>query len=1066
MAEAVAVSVAKAFYWVAAKASAKVWVARAVSQAAYHVSQIAITAAISYGISAATRPRGGASLGGELDLQVDADFPRQLVVGTRAVAGSLVAHFSAGTNNNNLHLVYALADHPCVGLQRVWADGRIVRDTPLTHGVRTEITAYSYSGGPRVWFTWWDGRPGQAADSNLISVSGGEWTSSHKGAGVAYVHVELQIDSDILTSVPRFLWEIKGAKLYNRRKDSTSGGSGAHRLSDPATWEYSENVMDAAQHYLLGYKVENEDVAFGVGLSPDEIPYGDYAAAADLCDEDVETGTGGAVATIKRYAANGVIGADQFFEDVLAGLQTQMGGRLVDLGGRIAMIGAEARTPVVDLTDADWDEEDPVTFEDRRRYAELYGAVEGRYVEPANLYQPAEIDRQEVAGLALPDGGEAQTQTLELSFETHPRRAARLARMWLEREQRQGRLSGRFGPKAFELEPGDWFTYSSDIEQLDEELFEVIDIVKHEDFTVTLTAQAVDPDIVAFANDNDPDLSVPGWIDPANLLLAAPAFTVEAVSLVVPDQVKLPAIQFTLTSTDRAARELVIEWRRWIDGALQNASYFDAAHADQTVMILRKGLLPSTDYKVRAKFRSGRKESPWSDWSSVVTTTADYMVPLAGSTPWSGVTGKPDIIAGIETSVDQILELVLSTQTRLDETRANLGKLGRIDGVPAATRISRVETQAATATQAVAAQVDVVSAQVAAANAAIVSEASTRASADAAEATARELVTARVGTAEADIVTERSARTSAVDALSSSVQGVSARVTGLETGQSGQAGALQILAARVTDAEGVITSNAYAITQVQVRLTTAEGALAGQASSIDGVNARLTSAEGRITAQTTRIQSVEASVGGVSAEVSAVSSAQASTDGRVSAFYGLKGIAGTSRFEFVGMAPGGGAPSTIELSADQIRMRGEVVIEGTLTTTQMADRAVNETTVSEVASVNNLNATAAYQLQDAVVIIKQTAASIVRAKAQLQVVLGSGSPVQVDVILKRDGVQQGFRHGWYVPGFGTYAAEWVVYGASAGASTWSVEVRAHRSSVGAANVRVDASIFDVSEVKK
>lgn len=649
MAEAVAVSVAKAFWWVAAKAGAKVWVARAVAQAAFHVSQIAITAAISYGISAATRPRGGASLGGELDLQVDADFPRQLIVGTRAVGGSLVAHFSTGTNNNNLHLVYALADHPCVALKRVWADGRIVRDATLTHGVRTEITAYSYSGGARVWMTWWDGRPGQVASSGLITASGGEWTTDHKGAGVSYVHVELQIDSDILTSVPRFIFEVQGAKLYNRRKDSTSGGSGSHRLSDPATWEYSENVMDAAQHYLLGYKVENEDIAFGVGLSPTEIPYGDYAAAADLCDEDVVTGTGGAVATIKRYAANGVIGADQFFEDVLVGLQTQMGGRLVDLGGRIAMIGAEARTPVVDLTDEDWDVEDPVTYEDRRRYAELYGAVEGRYTDPGAIYQPAEIERQEVAALALPDGGEAQTQTLELSFETHPRRAARLARMWLEREQRQARLSGRFGPAAYELEPGDWFTYSSDIEQLTDAKFEVIDIVKHEDFTVTLTAQAVDPDIVAFDNDNDPDLSVPGWIDPESLLLAAPTFTVAATSLAVSGSLSEPAITFTLTSTDRLAREIVIEWRRWISGALENVSYWDVAHTDQTVTLLRKGLLPTTDYKVRAKVRAGRKESTWSSWSSVVTTPAiSFDWSLIGGTgvPASGATRNVLTVSG------------------------------------------------------------------------------------------------------------------------------------------------------------------------------------------------------------------------------------------------------------------------------------------------------------------------------------------------------------------------------------------------------------------------------------
>lgn len=48
---------------------------------------------------------------------------------------------------------------------------------------------------------------------------------------------------------------VKGRKLYDPRKDSTNGGSGAHRLNNAATWEYSTNpsLVDADYLYSAEY---------------------------------------------------------------------------------------------------------------------------------------------------------------------------------------------------------------------------------------------------------------------------------------------------------------------------------------------------------------------------------------------------------------------------------------------------------------------------------------------------------------------------------------------------------------------------------------------------------------------------------------------------------------------------------------------------------------------------------------------------------------------------------------------------------------------------------------------
>ncbi len=704
-------AIGAAAYWVgsaisslipAGASSGVVAFGSAAAYAGYAAVYVGLTAAVSYGVSELTKPDSGgigASQGRELQLQVDPTFPRQMCIGRRLVAGSMVAHYSCGPNRERLHLVIPLVDHPVQQCARVFGDGRLVYNTPLVHGVRTEIPWDDRIGG-LVYMTFWDGRPGQTYDSNLVSESAIEpdvvagrkpgWTTAHVGAGIAWVHIELGYNTNVMTSMPSFLFDIVGAGLYDRRLDSTAGGSGAHRINDPSTWldEWSDNPATALDHFLLGIKVEDDDLAFGVGLRADDVPYAAMAAAADLSDEDVVTGEGAGAATIKRYRANGVVSASDTFEDVIEALQLQMGARLVDYGGRIGIVPAEERTPVCSLSDGDWVTDDSVSYTDRRTFDDLVGGVEGRFADPNNVYQPTPYEAQLAPEASFADGGEAATRTLELPFEVHPRRAARLARIWLERERRQARLSGTFTFAAWELEPGDWFSYSSTHEQLEDELFEVLDIVKNADFSVTLTAQAVDAGIVAFDNDNDPDLSEPVYLEPVSLWLDTPEFEVEATTLTASGTVE-PALLFTLTSDDPLAREIVIERAQWNAGTSEftGASIFSVHHTDEATTVLRTGILPSTAYKVRCKSRAGARESDWAEWSGAVTTGSSYTVPRAGTadaatggsalaTALAGL-GSTDAaldasIAALDTRADALETAAAAADSRLDAVESDL----------------------------------------------------------------------------------------------------------------------------------------------------------------------------------------------------------------------------------------------------------------------------------------------------------------------------------------------------------------------------------------------------------
>jgi hypothetical protein len=118
-------------------------------------------------------------------------------------------------------------------------------------------------------------------------------------------------------------------------------------------------------------------------------------------------------------------------------------------------------------------------------------------------------------------------------------------------------------------------------------------------------------------------LSVLPDVDPVSLRLDTPTFTVAASTLTAGGVVE-PAITATLTSTETVAREIVWEYGVWNGSAVVTPTQVDSMHVSLGNTKLRKAILPSTSYKVRAKAKAGSRESDWSSWSSVVTTAAAY----------------------------------------------------------------------------------------------------------------------------------------------------------------------------------------------------------------------------------------------------------------------------------------------------------------------------------------------------------------------------------------------------------------------------------------------------------
>lgn len=111
------------------------------------------------------------------------------------------------------------------------------------------------------------------------------WGTSFTGKGVAYAIERLYLDNDkpAYQGEPSTKYLVKGRKLYDPRKDSTSSvydatlGTSSHRFATPTTWEWSDNPVLA----LLDYMTNSE---YGRGLALSVIDLESIADSADKCD--------------------------------------------------------------------------------------------------------------------------------------------------------------------------------------------------------------------------------------------------------------------------------------------------------------------------------------------------------------------------------------------------------------------------------------------------------------------------------------------------------------------------------------------------------------------------------------------------------------------------------------------------------------------------------------------------------------------------------------------------------------------------------------------------------------
>lgn len=383
---------------------------------------------------------------------------REAMIGTGLTGGSLVDAFNYGGKYGTDWevLVIALADHRCAALE-----GYYVNDTYVAFGGDGNVAGYNN----QLQVYWRPGTETQAVPS-ILTTYGPGWTPNDNGAGVCYVVVAYKADAaDAKNPVwpggrPRFAWVLKGAYCYDARKDSSVGGSGAHRIANPATWEYSDNPIVTRYKFQRGFYAcdrvgQPDQLLVGRGLSDIEAPPANVFARANLCDELV----GGE----KRYRVGGSISAGETFLSVEEDFATACAGTIVQPQGCVEIDPGEARAVVAFFTDDDlvvgsrvrWNNGHLSTSSD-----EWVNTVVASYIEPTQKWAehaaPVQRDVADVTADRQP-----REQRILLGFVTWVNQAQRVGQI----VRRLGRLHGRaevtLPPRFCEIEEGDWVQWQS-----------------------------------------------------------------------------------------------------------------------------------------------------------------------------------------------------------------------------------------------------------------------------------------------------------------------------------------------------------------------------------------------------------------------------------------------------------------------------------------------------------------------------------------------------------------------------------------------------------------------------
>lgn len=349
-----------------------------------------------------------------------------------------------------------------LGSSEYTVSGNVITLSVTTNDLSIAVTYRARTGG-KAWvrvqrhlgsaagFTPTVDGPQTGGGTTLITASNGVWRSSDALQGVPAVVVTCEYDPTgamWAAGLPQAVTLlVRGLKLYDPTKDSTNGGSGAHRLANPATWEFSNNAALCLREYLRRE----------VGCGASEIDDASFRAAVPKCAALVTLRSG---ATEPAFTCDGIVSTADTWADNIERLAMTMIGNAV-LSGNVWSVEPYGWTaPTLSLPEpATADGE--VKIESRPGLDEIINAVRGRCLDnrataesPLGAYTMEDFPPRKIDAYVTEDEGRTYWHDVELPLSAGFERAQRLA-IFYAHAARQGMIvRAPFNTDAYQTRPG------------------------------------------------------------------------------------------------------------------------------------------------------------------------------------------------------------------------------------------------------------------------------------------------------------------------------------------------------------------------------------------------------------------------------------------------------------------------------------------------------------------------------------------------------------------------------------------------------------------------------------
>jgi len=409
---------------------------------------VAISAAMSI-----FQPQVGVA-GRTFEWTLDPDGPIPFAAGRIGVPGSAVYRKTFGPDLMYYGIPSVISGAgPIDGFEGFMAD-----DETVTFDGSGKAVSSQYAGE-----LWYKNKLGTQPDTAITSPAGLKngatlpgWTSAHRLSGKACYMIVMGENSKgtaFPTGEIKPLITLRGLKVYDPRLDSTyPGGSGTHRLSNPATWTYSANPILWALKWTLGLwegptgkgapQVDYQVGGIGAKLSGIDVPA--FVAAANVADANGWT--------CAAYPTT-----DDDKHQVLTGFLQAGGAIYAQRAGKISCIQRAApRTSIV--TVSAYDTAGPLEIDTAASRIDRINTLRPRFWSEPHRWQMTALDQEVTAQAYRDEDGGVRPSGIDYPYVTSARQAGQLAALQIA-NTREG-IAGviPLKPHLQRIRPGDAFT--------------------------------------------------------------------------------------------------------------------------------------------------------------------------------------------------------------------------------------------------------------------------------------------------------------------------------------------------------------------------------------------------------------------------------------------------------------------------------------------------------------------------------------------------------------------------------------------------------------------------------